>query len=134
MAEATPIVEEEIKIFTTGVTLTLTREEAYALAVLFAMVGGDPKTTARGIIDSVADALKGAGFDWHLVTDRAHSLFEAGASLYFNAESLRRIQEASSVLSADKVERDWLAPALDALAEWRCDALEARSEEGRSDG
>jgi len=37
------------------------------------------------------------------------------------------------LLSAVKVERDWLAPALDALAEWRFDALEAGSEEGRSD-
>lgn len=96
MAEATPIVKEEIKIFTTGVTLTLTREEAYALAVLLAMVGGDPKTTARGFIDSVSDALEGAGFDSDHVGDRTHSLFEAGASLYFNDESLRRIQEASS--------------------------------------
>lgn len=95
MAEATPIVEEEIKIFTTGVTLTLTREEAYALAVLFEMVGGNPKTTARGFIDSVSDALKGAGFDADYVAVDASSLFENGP-LYFNAESLRRIQEVTS--------------------------------------
>jgi hypothetical protein len=45
-----------------SIVVELTGDEASALAALFWRVGGDPKQSGRGYIDSVAGALYDAGF------------------------------------------------------------------------
>lgn len=59
MARAT--VKETHKVVTREYTLTLTEAEAQTLAVVMAMVGGDPDTTPRKHANAIANALYESG-------------------------------------------------------------------------
>lgn len=63
-----------------GVTLTLTDDEAQALAVILGNIGGDPDETGRGPISKIADALYTAKYS--SMGSKYYGLTKG--SIYFN--------------------------------------------------
>lgn len=62
MAQIDSIVEEVTALKQTGVTLTLSNEEARALAVVLGFVGGCPVTSIRKHLKSLEWLLSDAGY------------------------------------------------------------------------
>lgn len=84
MAEAEKIIKTRTVTKTIGVTLTLTTEEAGALAAVLKNVGGLPCNTLRGKTDKVLNALCRSGFYG------SEELKSLSGSVYFQRGGIQR--------------------------------------------
>jgi hypothetical protein len=97
------------------ITLSLSKAESLALSAIFGRVGGSPTLSARGHIDSIAEALRSVGIESFLQASGDHELRSPGA-LYF--ENRRRHSKTRYWKSTDSDGFEW-RQAPGGPIEWR---------------